>query len=171
MRWKKVTLVGVGLLGGSLGLALKKRRLASEVAGFVRRAGSVEECKRLGAVDFATQDLSVAVEGADLVVLCTPLAQMKGLVRLMAPSLRRGSVVTDVGSVKGSVVRQLEGIIGKAGAHFVGSHPMAGAEKMGVTAAKANLFEHAICVVTPARSSNKAAVGKVERLYSNSAQE
>jgi prephenate dehydrogenase len=152
-------------LGGSLGLALKKRRLAGEVTGFVRRAASVEECERLGAVDCATRDLSSTVEGADLIVLCTPLAQMRGLAEQLAPSLKRGAIVTDVGSVKGTVVRELEGIIAKAGGHFIGSHPMAGAEKMGVTAARPDLFEHAVCVVTPTRRSNRAAAAKVERLW------
>jgi prephenate dehydrogenase len=165
VRWKKVTLVGVGLLGGSLGLALKKRRLAEEVSGFVRRARSMSECKRLGAVDVAIRDLSEAVSGADLVILCTPLAQMRGLVQEFLPSLKQGAIVTDVGSVKGSVVRELEGIVAKAGGYFVGSHPMAGAEKMGVAAAREDLFEHAVCVVTPTRRSNKAAVRKVEQLW------
>jgi len=160
-----VTLVGVGLLGGSLGLALKKRKLAREVNGFVRRAFSVIECKQAGAVDLATRDLSLAVSGADLIVLCTPLAQMRSLVKQMLPSLKRGAIVTDVGSVKGSVVRELEGIVARAGGHFVGSHPMAGAEKTGVAAAREDLFEHAVCVVTPTRRSNKAAVRKVEQLW------
>ena len=160
-----MTLVGVGLLGGSLGLALKKRKLAREVNGFVRRAFSVIECKQAGAVDLATRDLSLAVSGADLIVLCTPLAQMRSLVKQMLPSLKRGAIVTDVGSVKGSVVRELEGIVARAGGHFVGSHPMAGAEKTGVAAAREDLFEHAVCVVTPTRRSNKAAVRKVEQLW------
>src|SRR5437879_1538589 len=76
VRWKKITLVGVGLLGGSLGMALKQRRLAKTVVGFVRRAASVRECERLGAVDFATQDLEKAVADAELIVICTPIGQM-----------------------------------------------------------------------------------------------
>jgi prephenate dehydrogenase len=165
VRWKKITLVGVGLLGGSLGMALRKRRLAKSVTGFVRRAASVPECKGLGAVNMATQDLLHAVDGADLIVLCTPIAQMRGLVKQMLPALKRGSIVTDVGSVKGSVVRDLEALVARAGAHFVGSHPMAGAEKMGVAAARADLFVGAVCVVTPTRKSNPAAVRKVEQLW------
>lgn len=125
----------------------------------------MSECKRLGAVDVAIRDLSEAVSGADLVILCTPLAQMRGLVQEFLPSLKQGAIVTDVGSVKGSVVRELEGIVAKAGGYFVGSHPMAGAEKMGVAAAREDLFEHAVCVVTPTRRSNKAAVRKVEQLW------
>jgi prephenate dehydrogenase len=165
VRWQKITLVGVGLLGGSLGLAVRKRGLAASVVGFVRRPASVTECEKFGAVDLATLDLACAVEGADLLVLCTPIAQMRSLAKQMLPALKRGAIVTDVGSVKGSVVRELESLVSKAGAHFVGSHPMAGAEKMGVAAARADLFAGAVCVVTPTANSSPAAVRKVERLW------
>jgi prephenate dehydrogenase len=83
----------------------------------------------------------------------------------MPPSLKKGAIVTDVGSVKGSVVRDLETLVARAGAHFVGSHPMAGAEKMGVAAARADLFVGAVCAVTPTPKSNRAAVRKIERLW------
>jgi prephenate dehydrogenase len=146
-------------------MALRKRRLAASVVGFVRRPGSVAECEGLGAVNVATLDLQRAVKGAELIVLCTPIAQMRGLVEQMRPAIKRGAIVTDVGSVKGSVVRDLEAIVARAGAHFVGSHPMAGAEKMGVVAARADLFIGAVCVVTPTRKSNRAAVRKVEQLW------
>lgn len=165
MRWKKITLIGVGLLGGSLGLALRQRRLAGSVVGFVRRPASVPECEGLGAVHLATLDLQRAVEGADLVVFCTPLAQMRLLGKQMLPWLKQGAIVTDVGSVKGSVVRDLEALVARAGGHFVGSHPMAGAERMGVAAARADLFVGAVCVVAPTRKSNPAAVRKVEQLW------
>ena len=163
--WKKITLVGVGLLGGSLGLALRRRRSAKTVAGFVRRKASVTESQRLGAVNFATQDLRQAVEEADLIVLCTPIAQMLPLVKQMLPALKPGAVVTDVGSVKDSVVRDLESLLAKAGAHFVGSHPMAGSERTGVAAACADLFVNAVCVITPTRRSNQAALREVEQLW------
>jgi prephenate dehydrogenase len=165
VRWKKITLVGVGLLGGSLGMALRKRRLARAVVGFVRRAASVTECQGLGAVDLATLELRQAVEGAELIVLCTPIAQMQPLARQMLPALKPGAIVTDVGSVKASVVRELEALVAGAGGHFVGSHPMAGAEKMGVAAARADLFEGAVCVITPTRRSQPAAVRRVEQLW------
>ena len=165
MRWQKVTLVGVGLLGGSLGMALRKRRLAASVVGFVRREASIAECESAGAVDKATLDLATAVKGAEIVVLCTPIAQMRSLVKQMLPALKRGAVVTDVGSVKGSVVRDVESLLAKAGAHFVGSHPMAGAERMGVSAARADLFNGAVCVVTPTAKSRPAAVSKVGQLW------
>lgn len=165
MQFQKITIVGVGLLGGSLGLAVRQRRLAGEVAGFVRRAASLKDCERAGAVDYATTDLFAAVSNADLVILCTPLAQMRSLAEKILPALKRGAIVTDVGSVKAGVVRELTPIIAKAGAHFVGSHPMAGGEKMGVRAARANLYANAICVVTPAQNSNGRAVRKLEQFW------
>lgn len=165
MRWNKVTLVGVGLLGGALGLALKQRRLARRVEGYVRRAASVTESRRRGAVDYATRDLGQAVAGADLVVLCTPLGQMRPLVEQMLPVLKRGAVVTDVGSAKAGVVRELEPLVGSVGAHFVGSHPMAGGEKTGVAAARADLFERAVCIVTPTPRTHPAARRNVEALW------
>jgi prephenate dehydrogenase len=165
VRWKRVTLVGVGLLGGSLGLALRKRRLADCVTGFVRRTASVRECEKIGAVNLATRDLLSSVHDADLIVLCTPIAQMRPLVEQMLPALKPGVIVTDVGSVKASIVRDLESMVEKAGAHFVGSHPMAGAEKMGVAAARADLFVNAVSVITPTRKTNKTTAARIAGLW------
>jgi len=165
VRFKKITIVGVGLLGGSLGLALRDRGLAGKVTGFVRREASVAECERCGAVDEATCDPIEAVTGADLVVFCTPLAQMRSLAEQMLSALAKGAIVTDVGSVKGSVVEDLELRVSQAGGHFVGSHPMAGAEKTGVAAARADLFAKAVCVLTPTAKTDTTAARQVKRLW------
>ncbi len=165
VQFRKITIIGVGLLGGSIGLAVKRRKLARQTAGFVRRRASLKDCERAGAVDFATTDLPAAVWDSDFIILCTPLAQMRSRVREMLPALKRGAVVTDVGSVKASVVRELESLVAKAGAHFVGSHPMAGAEKTGVAAARADLFEKTVCVITPTRKTNRAALKKVMQFW------
>jgi len=165
VQFRKITIIGVGLLGGSIGLAARQRRLAGEVAGFVRRAASLKECEKVGAVDFATTDLLAAVSNADLIILCSPLAQMRLLVRQFLPALKRGAIVTDVGSVKATVARELESLITKAGGHFIGSHPMAGGEKTGVLAARADLFECAINILTPTKKSHAAAVRKLERFW------
>jgi prephenate dehydrogenase len=165
VRFRKITIVGVGLLGGSLGLAMKKRRLAKEVTGYVRRAASVAECKKARAVDSCTRDIREAVSGADLIVLCTPLAQMRALLKEMLPAIKPGAIITDVGSVKASVVKELEPLAAKADAYFIGSHPMAGAEKTGVGAARADLFLNAVCIVTPTKKSNATALRKVEQLW------
>ena len=167
MPWQKVTLVGVGLLGGSLGLALKQKSLARRVHGYVRRAASIQECEKLGVVDSASCDLLASVEGADLVVLCTPLAQMRDLTQRLLPALRPNAIVTDVGSVKASVVAQVESLVHGAKGRFVGSHPMAGAEKMGAAAARVNLFENAACVITPTSQTNPEALREVESLWTS----
>jgi prephenate dehydrogenase len=165
VQFQKISILGVGLLGGSIGVAVRRGKLASEVAGFVRRPATLPDCEKVGAVDYATTDLLAAVSGADLIIICTPLAQMRALAQQMIPALKRGAIVTDVGSVKGGVVRELEPIIARVGAHFVGSHPMAGGEKMGVLAARADLFHHAVCIVTPTKKSNATAVRKVEKFW------
>lgn len=163
--FQKITLVGVGLLGGSLGLAIRSRGLARAVHGLVRRRESVEECRRLGVVDEATQDPMSAVTGADLVILCMPIAKMKEAFEQLKPALMPGAIVTDVGSVKRSVVEDLEGIVAGTGGHFVGSHPMAGTEKTGPAFARADLFENAVCVVTPIPRSSAEAVNRVESFW------
>ena len=165
VHWQKISLIGVGLLGGSLGLAIRRRKLAGRVVGYVRRAAGVAECEQAGAVDKATTNLAEAVADAGLIVFCTPLAQMRALAEQMLPGVKRGTIITDVGSVKGSVVEDLETLFAGAGARFVGSHPMAGGEKMGVGAARADLFENAVCLVTPTSASKAEAVAQVEGLW------
>ena len=165
MQFQKITLAGVGLLGGSLGLAVKERRLAKKVDGLVRRSASITECDKLGVVDHATRDPLRAVEHADLVVLCTPLARMREVLQQMLPALKRGALVTDVGSAKAGVVQDLEPLVADAGGHFVGSHPMAGAETMGPAAARADLFVNAVCVITPTPQSSPDAVARIETFW------
>ncbi len=165
MHFHKVALIGVGLLGGSIGLALRQRKLADCIEGYVRREASLAECAQLGVVDRATTDLGSAIKDADLIILCTPIAQMRTLAEQCLPALKPGALVTDVGSVKGSVVAELEPLFARAGAQFVGSHPMAGAEKTGPSAARANLFEGAACIVTPSAKSPVAAVRRTEEFW------
>jgi prephenate dehydrogenase len=165
MDFRKITLVGVGLLGGSLGLAIKQRGLAARVEGYVRRSASIAECATMGVADHVTRELSRAVQDADLVILCTPIAQMRSLAEQMVPHLKPGVIVTDVGSVKATVVQELEPRLSRAGGQFIGSHPMAGAEKMGVAAARADLFENALCVLTPSPTSSPAALERVASFW------
>jgi prephenate dehydrogenase len=121
----------------------------------------VQECQKLGVVDAAHLDVATAVRDADLIVFCTPITQMRTLAEGMRSNVATGAVVTDVGSVKGNVVKDLEPLF----PGFVGSHPMAGSEKTGPAAATADLFRDAVCVVTPTARSNAKAVDRVEELW------
>jgi prephenate dehydrogenase len=115
--------------------------------------------------DVITRDLKEVVLDADLIVLCTPLSQMKALAAQMRLCLKPGAVVTDVGSAKGDVVQDLEPIVHAAKAHFVGSHPMAGSEKTGLSAARADLFHNAICLVTPGAYASAEAICAVQNFW------
>src|SRR6266498_1010816 len=165
VHFRKIVIAGVGLLGGSLGLAVKQRGLAAKVDGLVRRSASITECDKLGVVDHATRDPLRAAENADFVVLCTPIARMREVLQQILPALKRDAIVTDVGSAKASVVLELEPLVAGAGGHFVGSHPMAGAETMGPGAARPDLFVDAVCVITPTPQSSPAAVTRVEEFW------
>lgn len=165
MRWNKVTIVGVGLLGGSLGLFLRKHRLAGQVTGLVRRKASIRESTRAGAVDTATTDPKRALRDAELVLLCTPLGRMLELAQTVFAHTAPGTIVSDVGSVKAPVVRALEPMARKAGARFIGAHPMAGSEKAGVAHARPDLFNGAVCVLTPTRHTCPEALAQLEVLW------
>jgi len=136
VEFPKITLVGVGLLGGSIGLAVKRRGLAGYVAGLVRREESIAECTKAGVVDTATLDPAEAVDDAALIILCTQVGQMGELAEQLKPHLADGAIVTDVGSVKANVVAMVESMLPR----FVGSHPLAGSEKTGVANARADLL-------------------------------
>jgi len=165
VQFNKVAIVGMGLLGGSLGRALREGRLASCVAGYARREATVEESRQVGAVDLASTDLVEIVREAELVLLCTPIGQMGPLARLCLPHLSPGAVVSDVGSTKASVVRELEPLFESSPASFIGGHPMAGSEQTGVLASRPDLYRHARCVITPTPRSSAAAVSRVHALW------
>jgi prephenate dehydrogenase len=142
---ERLAVIGLGLLGGSVAFAARRRGAARVVAGATRRADVLEEALRRGAVDEAGPPEQVA-RGADLLVLATPLAAMGPTLRRIAPVLAPGCVVTDVGSVKGSLADTLPGLLGRD-VHYVGSHPMAGSHERGFAHARADLFEGAPCIV------------------------
>ena len=161
VEFSKITLVGVGLLGGSIGLAVKQRGLSGHVCGLVRREESISECINAGVVDEATLDTATAIEDAKLVILCTQVGQMQALSEQLKPHLADDAIVTDVGSVKAKVVVAIDKVIPR----FVGSHPLAGSEKTGVSNARADLLDGALCPVTPTEQSDTTVVGMVEKFW------
>jgi prephenate dehydrogenase len=154
---RKLTILGPGLLGGSIGLAARQRKLAQRVAIWARRPDAADQAYRLGAADDAGQDLPKMVAGADLVVLATPIGVMPALAEQLKPHLAPGCIVTDVGSVKYPVVNALTHTFAGT-ARFVGSHPMAGSEQSGIDAARANLFDGSVCIVTPRDDTDQPAL-------------
>ncbi len=146
--WNQVTIIGTGLIGGSLGLALKQRDLAKRIVGVGHRQSTLDETLFRGAAGEATLDPCEGVRGSDLVVLGTAIGLFEGILRKIAGVLEPGAVVIDVGSTKARVVRTLEPLM-PDGCTFVGCHPIAGSEKRGITHARPDLFEGATCVVTP----------------------
>ena len=164
MALKRLSILGVGLLGGSIGLAVKKRASNEVVIGYGHRASTLDEAIRLGAIDHATSDVREAVREADIVVLCTPVGLFDDLLTEMADALAPGVIVTDVGSTKRGIVTSAERLLPR-GVRFVGSHPMAGSEKRGVRFASADLFQGAVCITTPTERTDPAALEQVESLW------
>jgi prephenate dehydrogenase len=164
MALKCLSILGVGLLGGSIGLAVKSIANGVRVVGYGHRTSTLEEAARVGAIDLPMSSAAEAVRGADLVILCTPVGLFEDLLREIAPALTPGAVVTDVGSTKRSVVELAERILPR-NVHFVGSHPMAGSEQRGVQHAAADLFHGAVCITTPSEQTNPAALKEVEGFW------
>jgi prephenate dehydrogenase len=164
MQFRRISILGVGLLGGSLGQAVKAFISDCEVVGYGHRKETLKKALEFGAIDRAEVSLSAAVKKSDLVVLCTPVGLFPSILRQAAAELTPGTIVTDVGSTKGSVVTLAEQVL-PANVHFVGSHPMAGSEKRGVEFARPDLFQNALCITTPTPQTNPKALATVERFW------
>ena len=163
--FEQVTIVGVGLIGGSLGLALKERGLAARVRGVGRSSASLERARELGVVDQVTLEVASGVAHADLVVLATPVGRIVELARQAAPHLKPGALVIDVGSTKRRIVSEMEPVVAAAGGCFVGCHPLAGSERRSVEAAQADLFAGSVTVVTPTGRTSAEALARIEDLW------
>ncbi len=160
----RACIIGVGLLGGSLAKAMRQRGLVKILVGHGRNRSNLEEAKKLGIIDSFEVDIQSAVKEADLVVLCAPVQAIGPLVRRMAPSLKAGCLVTDVGSVKMQLVREVEPLI-PGHAFFVGAHPIAGSEKSGLCVSSETLFEGARCIVTPTEQTDPDALKHTINLW------
>ncbi len=160
----KVAILGPGLLGGSLALALKARLPGCQTALWARREAAATEARERGVADIASTELAPIVEGAALVILCVPVEVMPALARQIEPLIAADALVTDVGSVKAPVVEALAEIFAHRG-RFVGSHPMAGSEQSGLSAARGDLFEGAVCIVTPHAAASAQSVEEVSAFW------
>jgi prephenate dehydrogenase len=165
-RFKTVAIVGVGLIGGSIGLALRQRGIAEHVVGVGRRQSSLRTARRVGAVTNTTIDLAKGVAEAELVVVCSPVALVAEHVRQAALACPEGTLMTDAGSAKQAIVEALDAQLPR-GCRFLGSHPLAGGEKSGAAHADANLFEGRIAILTPTRNTRAEDFDLLERFWSD----
>jgi prephenate dehydrogenase len=161
----KLAILGVGLIGGSLARALRAAGQVREVTGFGRSRGSLDLALELGVIDSAAADARDAVRGADMVVLAVPVGSMHELFASIATALPAQVVVTDVGSVKASVVADAQRLLGTSFARFVPGHPIAGSEQAGVGAATEDLFRGRRVVVTPVSQTAPDATARVEAMW------
>ncbi|HWB60369.1 MAG TPA: prephenate dehydrogenase [Chthoniobacteraceae bacterium] len=148
MTFSKIAIIGPGLLGGSIAMAARARNVAARISVWARREEALRGVEQLGIADCVSTDLKAVVAEAALIVFCVPIGAMSPLAEKMAGYVPANALVTDVGSVKRPVVESL-GRIFAGRARFVGSHPMAGSEQTGIEAARADLFEGTVCIVTP----------------------
>lgn len=163
-RLEKIAILGVGLIGGSLGLICREKRLAGSIWGHGRNESNLLKAVELGLIDRYSLDLREAVEGADLVVLATPVESIIQAGEKISPFLRENAVVTDVGSAKEKIVKRMEEVLPK-NVRFVGAHPIAGTEKSGPEAAFARLFQDRYCILTPTEHTDNGALGLVRELW------
>src|SRR3990167_407336 len=151
-RFNRVTIIGLGLIGGSLGMALRRRGM--RVTGYSRKTSTLRAAKRRGAIDVGTTNLRAAVREADLVVLATPVDTIVPMARRVARLVHPGTILTDAGSTKVRIVRSLERFLPRH-VSFVGAHPLAGSERRGIDAASNELFRGSVCILTKTPRTNQ----------------
>jgi cyclohexadieny/prephenate dehydrogenase len=160
----RAALIGIGLIGSSLAHAMRRGGLAGDISGFAKSEATRSKARELGIVDTVHETAAEAVREADLVVLCVPIGAYREIAASIAKDLKPGAILTDVGSVKGAVVRDVAPHV-PAGVHFIPGHPIAGTEQSGPEAGFAELFDNRWCILTPLPGSDPEAVEKLEALW------
>lgn len=166
----RLAVVGVGLIGGSLALALKNAGAVGEVVGIGRGLANLEKALELGVVDRISRDSAAGVRDADLVFLATPVLTLAEVAAAIIPHMKPGSVLTDGGSVKGAVVQAVEPLL-REDVHFVPGHPIAGTEKSGAEAAFATLYQGRRCILTPTERTDSSALQLVRNVWETAGSE
>lgn len=164
IMFERVALIGLGLMGSSIARAVRGKKLAREVVGSDISAEARARVAELGIIDGVEETPEAAVEGADLIVLCTPLGTYRDIARAIAPELAPGAILSDVGSVKQAAIRDIAPFVPE-GVHFIPGHPVAGIEKSGPEAGFAGLFENRWCIMTPSPGVAPEAIDKLTRFW------
>jgi prephenate dehydrogenase len=164
MLFERVAVLGVGLIGASIALGMKKEGICCHITGFGRNRVNLEKAKARGIIDSLELTPGDACRDADLVLFTVPVGAFVDLAKRAAPAFKKGAVVTDAGSVKGNLVYELERLMPE-GVSYIGAHPIAGSDRSGIDAADAELFKNAKCIVTPTSHSDKGSLDKVIGLW------
>ena len=162
--FKRLALIGVGLIGSSISHAARRGGVVSEIVGCSSKEETRAKALELGLVSAAYADPAEAVADADLVILCTPVGAYGEIAKAIAPALKPGAIVSDVGSVKTAVIRDVGPHIPEH-AHFIAGHPIAGTEQSGPEAGFAELFDGRWCILTPEADSNRMALAQLESFW------
>lgn len=160
--FRKITIIGVGLIGGSLGLALKEKKANFKILG-IDKQEIIEKAIARGAIDEGTVNLKEGIEEADIVIIATPVKTILNLLTQINPFLKKGCIVTDTGSTKQQIVRKANKVLSKD-IFFIGGHPMAGSEEYGIDSANSHLFQDKTYILTPTKKSNLIAIEKISSL-------
>ncbi len=164
IEFKKIAIIGVGLIGGSFALSLKKVGYTGRIIGIGRKKENLLKAKDIGVIDECFTAASDGIKDADLILFSTPVGQFQKILEEVRGSIKEGAIITDVGSVKLDVVKRLEPLMPK-GVSFVGSHPIAGKESSGIVDATAELFAGTRCVITPTSNTSKEALDMIANLW------
>ena len=162
--FEKVCILGLGLIGGSIGLAIKRSNISNQITGYARSNSTLERAIELGLVDKVEDNLKDAVNDCDLVILATPLSAFKKLVEEMSPFLKKDCIITDTGSAKLSVIEDLRGILPN-NVEFIPGHPIAGTEESGPDAGFAELFDNRWCILTPTEENSSNAIDLIKEFW------
>lgn len=163
-HFERVALIGLGLIGGSLGHAMKRGGLARHIAGYARSEATRQRAHEIGFIDSAHASAAEAVKDADLVVVCTPVGALGGIAAEIEPHLKKGAILTDVGSVKLAVIRDMGPHVPE-GVHFIPGHPIAGTEQSGPDAGFAELFDGRWCILTPVPGTDQGAIDRLSAFW------
>lgn len=163
-HFNRIALIGIGLIGSSLAHAIRQRKLADEIIVSTRSAHTLRRAEELGLGDRYYLDAGEAVAGADLIIICVPVGASEAVAKWIAPALKPGAILTDVGSTKGSVIRQIAPHVPE-GVHFIAGHPIAGTEESGPDAGFADLFDDRWCILTPTPDSDPDALARLSAFW------
>lgn len=158
--FNKVVIFGTGLIGGSLGLALKRKQLAAQIIGFSKHKENAIKALKIGAIDCIGSSLDVTRD-ADLIILATPVDTITKIMFKISKKIKKDCLVIDVGSTKEEIVLKLSRLT----SNFLGCHPLAGSEKKGITNAKADIFNNSVCIITPSGKTKNAVLDKIKLLW------